>query len=87
MDDQLDDLIGLLDELGLPSATFVGISGGATLLLALGVRCPERIDAGLAHEPLIGGLAPDLHGSVTEAIERMLDDPEPPGGGRLRAPT
>ena len=75
MDDHLDDLLGLLDELALPSATFVGVSGGATLLLALAIRCPERIDGGLAHEPLIGSLAPDLHAAVAEAIERMLDDP------------
>lgn len=77
MDDHIDDLIALLDELGLASATFVGVSGGATLLLALAIRCPERIDGGLAHEPLIGNLAPDLHAAVADAIERMLEDPSP----------
>ncbi|MGZ4709972.1 MAG: alpha/beta fold hydrolase [Acidimicrobiales bacterium] len=74
MGDQLDDLAARLDHLGLTSATFVGISGGATLVLALAIRFPELVDGGLAHEPLIGPLAPGLHAAVRGAIEAMLAD-------------
>jgi pimeloyl-ACP methyl ester carboxylesterase len=72
LDDQLDDLAGVLDRLDLRSATFVGISGGATLVLALGLRRPDLLDGGLAHEPLIGPLAPGLHAAVSSAIGQML---------------
>lgn len=38
------DIEGLLDALGLPSATFVGHDWGALLLWHMSLVCPERID-------------------------------------------
>jgi len=77
LDDHLDDLTAALDRLDIGAATFVGVSGGATLLLALAIRHPDRVDGGLAHEPLIGPLAPDLHEAVAAAIAQMLADDTP----------
>jgi len=43
-----DDLLGLLDELGLESAVFVGHDWGAPVVWHLAVRAPERVDAVVA---------------------------------------
>jgi pimeloyl-ACP methyl ester carboxylesterase len=77
LEDHLDDLLTLLDALELESATFVGVSAGATLVLALAIEHPDVVDAGLAHEPLIGPLAPELHETVSEAIGQLLADGSP----------
>ena len=46
-------------------------------MLALAIDHPELVDAGLAHEPLIGPLAPRLHAIVSEAIDQLLASDSP----------
>ena len=71
--DQVDDLVGVVDRLGrsAPGVALVGVSGGATLALLVAV---ERARAGapavpvVAHEPLVGPLAPALHRRVARSV-------------------
>src|SRR3954469_7281334 len=77
LDDHVDDLALLLSGLGISSATFVGVSAGATIVFALGRRRPALVPGGVAHEPLIGHLAPGLHEAVSHGIDQMLADPDP----------
>ena len=80
LDDQADDLVAVLDHLreadGDGPAALVGVSGGATLALLAAARLAHRpTPAGLAapvpvvaHEPLVGPLAPSLHRRVARAV-------------------
>ena len=43
VDDHVRDLVGLLDRLGLPSVTLVGISLGGLVALATALRFPSRV--------------------------------------------
>jgi pimeloyl-ACP methyl ester carboxylesterase len=79
---QVDDLEQLVDAIRAPESrtapglTVVGVSGGATLALALAIRWAEHGHRGsrvLAHEPLIGALAPALATRVTDAYRRTLE--------------
>lgn len=60
--DQIDDLARLIDEVG--SAWVIGLSGGATLALALGIDPPPGLIGIVTHEPLVGPLVPDLDARV-----------------------
>ncbi len=76
LDDHVDDLTRLLDDLVAGGAdqpiTLVGVSAGATIALALSTRRPHVDLRVLAHEPLIGPLAPLLHARVSGRIDRLL---------------
>lgn len=48
-------------------ATVVGVSGGATLALALGIRYVDVVGSLVLHEPLIGPLAPTLDERFAQA--------------------
>lgn len=75
VDEQVEQLAGLVSR--TRPAAVIGVSGGATLAVLLAVRLassgspPVPI---LAHEPLIGPLAPALHGRVARAVAAL---PEP----------
>jgi pimeloyl-ACP methyl ester carboxylesterase len=64
---QVDDLL----ELGAGPAAFVGVSGGATLTLALALAHPEAVTAAVVHEPAVGALAPELDAELQEAAARL----------------
>lgn len=79
---QVDDLEQLVDAIRGPESptpagvTVVGVSGGATLALALAIRWAGQGRRGsrvIAHEPLIGELAPALAARVTDAYHRTLE--------------
>lgn len=75
--DQADQLAqAITDRLGTDSVV-VGVSGGATLALLVGMRHPGIARSMVAHEPLVGPLAPDLHqrfAAVAERADRSDDD-------------
>jgi 2-hydroxymuconate-semialdehyde hydrolase len=90
---RLDTLIGLLDELGLDKATFVGNSMGGLLSLGVVRLAPHRIEKlvlmGSAGSPVpLGPAIPQLMGfydkPTTEALTAMLEafvyDPAQFGG-------
>lgn len=58
-------------------ARVVGVSGGATLALALAMNDPDGLVAIVTHEPLIGALEPELHARVSAAGERLRRAPGP----------
>jgi pimeloyl-ACP methyl ester carboxylesterase len=56
----------------------VGVSGGATLALALAAIGHPAVVAVVAHEPLVGPLAPELHQVVTASADLLAaGDDEP----------
>lgn len=73
----VDDLVAAIDALdseGESDVVVAGVSGGATLALALAVRGHPRLVAAVAHEPLVGPLAPDQHQRITASIDQLRRD-------------
>ena len=60
----------MLDDAGAERAIVAGISGGATIALALALSRPERIAIAVAHEPAVGSLSPELRAVVQGALDR-----------------
>ena len=79
VDEQVGDLVGVVDSRGVSAATFVGVSGGATLVLALALARPDLVRAAVVHEPAIGPLAPDLHAELLSAAGRLAATRGPDG--------
>ncbi|SIO88378.1 alpha/beta fold hydrolase [Nocardiopsis sp. JB363] len=65
-----DDLVALLDHMGIAEADFLGSSGGAVTTLALAEHHPDRARVIVAHEPPLLGLLPEAEEqfAVTEEI-------------------
>ncbi len=68
---QVGDLLAVLADRGVDEATWVGVSGGATLVLALAMSSPSVVHAAVVHEPVFGPLAPDLHDALNAAAARL----------------
>jgi pimeloyl-ACP methyl ester carboxylesterase len=80
--EQVDDLLELLGARGIWGATVVGVSGGATLVLALAMAAPCVVRAAVVHEPVIGPLAPELHSVLRAAARRLAAAGPGPDGVR-----
>lgn len=78
LDDHHDDLAELLDLLGLDRPIIIGVSAGATLALGFAARERRRDTVTIAHEPLVGPLAPTLHARVNARIARLLSRADQP---------
>jgi len=78
--EQVDDLLALLAASGVGAATWVGVSGGATLVLALAMTAPWAVRAAVVHEPVFGPLAPDLHAALQAAAARLAGSGPGPAG-------
>jgi pimeloyl-ACP methyl ester carboxylesterase len=74
--EHVDDVVSVLDGAGIGRAIVAGMSGGATVALALALSHPERVVTAIAHEPAVGSLAPELRALVSGALRRG-------GGGEL----
>jgi 3-oxoadipate enol-lactonase len=78
--EQVDDLAALVDG----PAAFVGVSGGATLVLALALARPARVSAAVVHEPALGPLAPELDAELQAAGAALAaSDGDPAGAVRF----
>lgn len=73
VEDQADAIAALIEAIGTQPATFVGVSGGATVGVALAVRHRGLLSGIVLHEPLLGIHAPALHQRVAAAAERVRD--------------
>lgn len=58
-------------------STIAGVSGGATLALAIGGMFPEAAPRVVAHEPAIGTLGPLLAATLTAAATALTGTPDP----------
>lgn len=78
VDDHVADLVDLLDRDRIDRATFVGVSGGATIVTALAITVPDRAVSVVAHEPLLGSVARPVWDRVSEAFGALdgTDDVE-----------
>ncbi|MGH3432088.1 MAG: alpha/beta hydrolase [Thermocrispum sp.] len=54
-----DDILRMIDDLGVPSVDLFGSSGGAINGLALVAKHPERVRVFVAHEPPLASVLPD----------------------------
>jgi pimeloyl-ACP methyl ester carboxylesterase len=68
--EHVDDIVCALDDAGVQRAVIAGMSGGATIALALALALshPERVQAAVAHEPAVGSIAPELRTLVRSAL-------------------
>jgi pimeloyl-ACP methyl ester carboxylesterase len=71
LDGQVADLL----ELAGGPAAYVGVSGGATLVVALASAHPEAVVAAVVHEPVVGALTAVLHGELLAAATRLAARP------------
>ena len=70
---QVGALAATVGGLGRP-VTLVGVSGGATLGLALAARRPEGLVGAVLHEPLVGPAATALHQQVGRSADALAAD-------------
>jgi pimeloyl-ACP methyl ester carboxylesterase len=83
LDAQVDELVDLVEELRRsgPVGGVVGVSGGATLALLLAIRLAAAAEGDplpiVAHEPLVGPLAPSLHQRVRWMVDALVADDDP----------
>ena len=66
--EHVDDILCALDDAGADRAVIAGMSGGATVALALALSHPERVLTAVAHEPAVGSVAPELQALVRGAL-------------------
>jgi pimeloyl-ACP methyl ester carboxylesterase len=67
-----DDVVAILDALGVDSADVFGSSGGAVTGLALVTRYPGRVGTLVAHEPPLIDLLPDAE-QQRDAMQAITD--------------
>ncbi len=63
--------------LGAGPYRWVGVSGGATLGIVAAITQPERVACLVAHEPLFGPLASELHDLIVARAVRLSSDATP----------
>lgn len=76
--DHVDDLVGVVAALPTPPLV-VGVSGGATIALAMALTAPDGARGFIVHEPLVGPLAPGLHRVVSARLTQLEATPGPVG--------
>lgn len=74
-DELLADVAAIVDR-GAPTL-LVGVSGGATLALAAAVSAMPGVVGVVAHEPLVGPLASDLHALVSASAAALAASSDP----------
>lgn len=85
VDEHVNDLVAALDRLGIPKAVFVGVSGGATITLAIALAHPARVAAAVVHEPALGPLAPGVHGILSTGAGMIAQAAEAADGAEAMA--
>lgn len=70
---QVDDLVGLIDVVGLDRPAVVGHSNGGVIVVALAQERPEVVSGVLAHEPGLATVAPSFDEFQEGATAAMAD--------------
>ncbi len=86
-EDHAEDLLGLLDHLGIERVSALGVSGGATILAAFAMAHPERCASVVLHEPALGPLAPGVHAFCSRLARSASAAASPAVGADLVAAT
>ena len=71
-----DDLLALLDGLGIEQAALVGHSDGATIALLAAASQPQRITKVVAEAPHVTVETPRCPNAVREAMDRIAETPD-----------
>ena len=74
-DELLADVAAIVDRTA--PTLLVGVSGGATLALAAALSAMPGVVGVVAHEPLVGPLAAELHALVSTSAAALAASPEP----------
>lgn len=69
---QADDVVAILDHLGLPRTSVLATCAGSAVALELLCRHPDRVDGTVVHEPLTVAVLPDPEAEV-RALMRYHD--------------
>ena len=77
---EADDLVAIVDELGLGPAAVLGTSGGAVAGLAFASRHPDKITTLIVHEPPVADLLPDA-APIRAAVDAIEDTYRTAGSG------
>lgn len=71
VEQQADDVVGLLGELGLGPATLVGTSQGASIALAAALQAPHRCARVVLHDPAVMTVLADPDGALA-AVQPVI---------------
>jgi o-succinylbenzoate---CoA ligase len=83
----VDDLVAVLDHLGIPGAVLVGLSYGGVLALEAAARRPDRVLAVAAWEPPYGPLADAATRARLGALAAATEEAHRDGGAAAAAET
>jgi 3-oxoadipate enol-lactonase len=67
-----DDLLAILDKLGIPRATLIGCSNGGRIAIDFAIARPDRVSRLVLVAPVVGGLQPS--GGVEETAVFQEED-------------
>ncbi len=81
----VDDLVAVLDHLGIRGAALVGLSYGGVLALEMAARCPDRVLAVVAWEPPYGPLADAATRARLAALATATEEAHRDGGAAAAA--
>lgn len=74
LDTHVDDLAATVETLGDEHVVVAGVSGGATLSLALATRSlPPHVTV-VAHEPLLGPLSGEQYRRISASVDALMAD-------------
>lgn len=76
LDQDVDDLIGLLDALGIQRAALLGHSDGATIALLAAARHPQRVAGVLAESPHVSVEVPRCPAAIDAFMVELAVSPE-----------
>lgn len=71
LDDMADDIIGLLDHLGIDKAHIWGVSMGGMIVQSAAARHPDRVKTLISHMSTSG--APELNPATPEAMGALME--------------
>ncbi len=78
-DEQVADVVMTIESMIERPAIVAGVSGGATLALALLLSRPDLVRHAVVHEPAIGSAAPALADVLSQAAVALATCPSPAG--------
>jgi pimeloyl-ACP methyl ester carboxylesterase len=85
VEQHVEDVIAVMDHEDVEQAVLVGVSGGATIAVAIALAHAPRVAAAVIHEPALGPLAPGVHGLLSTGAGMVAQAAEPGDGAEAMA--